>query len=266
MGRGQCSSSRHCKAARLDYTWCMRTFLEGKTLFITGSSRGIGAATAQLAKGYGATVILHGSKMSRELKMLAKELEADLTIFDVSNAKAVEKEMKILLKKHKRIDALVNCAGITNAHSTMEATEKDWLDVYKVNVMGTANVCKALLPTMKKQGGGRVVNISSIRAYGVTSGRAPYSASKAAIINLTCVLAKEFAPEVCVNAVSPGFTRTDMSKTWSKEQVKKAKSSLLGRIAEPEEIAEVILFLCSDRSSFVTGQTFLVDGGISIAG
>lgn len=243
----------------------METFLEGKTLFITGSSRGIGAATAQLAKGYGATVVLHGSRVSRELKKLAKELDADVAIFDVSDSKAVEKAMKVLLKKHKRVDALVNCAGITNTHSTLDATEKDWLEVYKVNVIGTANVCKHLLPVMKKQGSGRVVNISSIRAYGSTSGRAPYSASKAAVINLTCVLAKEFAPEVCVNAVSPGFTRTDMSKTWSKEQLKKAKGSLLGRIAEPEEIAEMILFLCSDRASFITGQTFLVDGGITLA-
>ena len=244
----------------------MHTFLEGKTLFITGSSRGIGAATARLAKAYGARVILHGSRASRELKKLAKELESDAIVFDVSDSKAVEQAVKSVLKKYKRVDALVNCAGITNPHSILDAVEKDWLDVFKANVIGTANVCKALLPTMKKQGGGHVVNISSIRAYDSTAGRGPYSASKAGVISLTCVLAKEFAPEIRVNAVAPGYTRTDMSEGWGKKQWEQAERALLGRIAEPEEIAEVILFLCSDRSSFVTGQTFLVDGGMTMAG
>lgn len=244
----------------------MHAFLEGKTIFITGSSRGIGAATARLAKTYGARVVLHGSRESRELKKMAKELESDAIVFDVSDMKATEQAVKSVLKKYKRVDALVNCAGITNPHSILDASEKDWLDVFKVNVMGTANVCKALLPTMKKQGSGSVVNISSIRAYDSTAGRGPYSASKAGVISLTCVLAKEFSPQIRVNAVSPGYTRTDMSQGWGKKQWEQAERALLGRVAEPEEIAEVILFLCSERASFVTGQTFLVDGGMTMAG
>lgn len=244
----------------------MHAYLEGKTIFITGSSRGIGAATARLAKAYGARVILHGSRESRELKKMVKELESDAIVFDVSDEKATQKAIQSVLKKYKRVDALVNSAGITNPHSILDATEKDWMDVFKVNVMGTAHVCKALLPTMKKQGGGAVVNISSIRAYDSTAGRGPYSASKAGVISLTCVLAREFAPEIRVNAVAPGYTRTDMSEGWTKKQWAQAERALLGRIAEPEEIAEVILFLCSERAGFVTGQTFLVDGGMTMAG
>ncbi len=243
----------------------MLNFLEGKTIFITGSSRGIGAVTARLAKAYGANVILHGREESPSLLKLSEELNSPYFVFDVSDSKSVEKVIKNILKKYAAVDALVNCAGITNPHSILDATEKDWLDVYKVNVLGTANVCKFFAPAMKERGRGRIVNISSIRAYDSTTGRGPYSASKAAILNLTTVLAKEFAPEVCVNGVAPGYTRTDMSQGWGPKQWEEAHQALLGRIAEPEEIAEVILFLCSDRASFVTAQTFLVDGGVTVA-
>ena len=119
---------------------------------------------------------------------------------------------------------------------------------------------------MQKKGSGRIVNIASIRGYGITSSRAAYSTSKAAIMNLTCTLAKEYAPMIAVNAVSPGFTRTDMAKTWSEQVWEQVKTSLLNRVGEPEEIAEAICFLASEKASFITGQSILVDGGYSIAG
>jgi len=113
---------------------------------------------------------------------------------------------------------------------------------------------------------GRIVNIASIRAFGSTSGRPAYSASKAAVMNLTSVLAKEFAPDILVNAVAPGFIETPMSKVWDEEIWKKIKTALLGRVGQPKEIAEAILFLASDKASFITGQTIIVDGGYSISG
>src|SRR3989344_475780 len=174
--------------------------LKGKTILITGSSSGIGAATAKLAKEYGATVILHGKTESDSLKSLAKELDAEY-IF-----------------------------------------------------------CQAVIPFMQKAKTGRVVNIASIRASVGTAGKPVYSATKAAIVNLTAVLAKEFAPDVYVNAVSPGYTNTPISKNWDEKVRKQGNTALGGRIAQPKEIAEAILFLASDKASFITGQTIVVDG------
>jgi len=240
--------------------------LENKTILITGSSRGIGEATARLAKKYGATVILHGKEKSEKLLQLAKELEAHFIVADVRDTASVEEGLNTILSQGKKIDILVNCAGITNPKSFMDFTDTEWEEIFDVNVMGTVRFCRALIPHMQKNNSGKIVNIASIRGYGTTSGRTAYSATKAAIINVTASLAKELAPSIRVNAVSPGFTQTDMSSTWSDKVWEQAKSSLLGRVGNPSEIAEAILFLASDKSSFIVGQTILVDGGYSIAG
>ncbi len=239
--------------------------LKNKIILITGSSSGIGAATARLAKEYGARVILHGKTESKELKELAEELNCDYIFCDVADKKAVDSEVQKILKKVRRIDLLVNSAGIAPRATFLESTDNLWLDVFKVNVLGTTHFCQAIIPQMQKNKYGRIVNIASIRAYVNTAGRPAYSASKAAIVNLTAVLAKEFAPNIAVNAVAPGYTNTPIAKNWDDAVWKKVKTSLLGRIAEPKEIAEVILFLASERSSFITGQTILVDGGYSIS-
>ncbi len=239
--------------------------LSHKTILITGSSRGIGAATARLAKERGATVLLHGKTDSDELRHLAAELESEYVTSDVADATSVEAAVKFLLDRIGKIDVLVNCAGITNAKTFLETTDEDWLDVFRVNVLGTVHFCRAVLPAMQKEKSGRIINIASIRGYGITSGRTAYSVSKASIINLTAALAKEFAPDILVNAIAPGFTETGMSTTWSEVVWQQVKQSLLSRVAQPTEIAEAILFLASDRASFITGQTILVDGGYSLA-
>lgn len=240
--------------------------LKNKIILITGSSSGIGAATARLAKEYRAKVILHGRTESAELKKLAKELDCEYIFCDVANKEAVDLAVKNILKKVKRIDLLINSAGIAPRATFLESTDELWLDVFKVNVLGTTHFCHAVIPQMQKNKYGRIVNIASIRAYGGTAGRPVYSASKAVIVNLTAVLAKEFAPIIAINAVAPGYTDTPITKNWDKEVWVKAKTSLLGRIAQPKEIAEAILFLASDKASFITGQTILVDGGYSISG
>jgi len=241
--------------------------LKDKIILITGSSSGIGAATARLAKKYGATPILHGKTESKELKNLAKELNCEYIFCDVVDKITVESEVQRILKKVKKIDILVNSAGIALSEEFLESTDEVWLDVFKTNVLGTTHFCQAVIPQMQKNKYGRIVNISSIKGYPVTSGGAAYSASKASIITITASLAKQFAPYIAVNAVAPGYTDTPMSLTrTSGKAMEKAKTSLVERVGRPEEIAEVILFLASDKASFITGQTILVDGGYSISG
>jgi len=241
--------------------------LKGKNILITGSSSGIGLATARLAKEYGATVILHGKTESEELKTFAKELSCEYIFCDVVDKISIESEIQRILKKVNRIDILVNSAGIAGGQKFLESTDESWLDIFKINVLGTTHFCQAIIPQMQKNKYGRIVNIASIRGYPITSGSSAYSASKAAIVTLTSALAKEFAPDIAINAVAPGFTDTPMSKTRTDSKImEKAKSSLVGRVGQPEEIAEAILFLASDKASFITGQTIIVDGGYSISG
>jgi NAD(P)-dependent dehydrogenase (short-subunit alcohol dehydrogenase family) len=241
--------------------------LKDKIILITGSSSGIGLATAKLAKGYGAIVILHGRDESEELKNLSKELNCEYICCDVADQATVSSEINRILEKVKKIDILVNSAGIAPAQEFLGSTDEEWLSVFKVNVLGTTHFCQAVIPQMQKNNYGRIVNIASIKGYQNMASPTAYSASKAAIINITSSLAKQFAPDIAVNAVSPGYTDTPMSLTrtqgWAMD---KAKTALLGRVAQPEEIAEAILFLASDKASFITGQTILVDGGYSISG
>jgi len=239
--------------------------LKDKIILITGSSSGIGAQTARLAKEYGAIPVLHGRTESEELKNLAKELSCEYIFCDASEKIEVDKAVADILVKVKKIDILVNSAGIAPRATFLETTDELWLEVFKVNVLGTSHFCQAIIPLMQENKYGRIVNIASIRANVNTTGRSAYSASKASIVNLTSVLAKEFAPNISVNAVSPGYTETPISKNWDSEVWKQVNTSLLGRIGQPKEIAEAILFLASDKASFITGQTIIVDGGYSIS-
>lgn len=241
--------------------------LKNKTILITGSASGIGAATARLAKEYGAKVILHGKTESAELKKIAKELKCEYIFCDVADKSAVEGEVKRILKKVKKIDILVNCAGVALSESFLESSDDVWLNILKINLLGTVHFSQAIIPLMKKNHYGRIVNIASIRGHANTSSdaRMAYSASKAGIVNLTSSLAKEYAPNIAVNAVSPGFTNTNIAKSWTEKVRMQAQTALVGRVAEPKEIAESILFLASDKASFITGQTIMVDGGYSIS-
>jgi 3-oxoacyl-[acyl-carrier protein] reductase len=233
-----------------------------KKILITGSSRGIGAALAKLAINDGFEVILHGYKLSKNLKLISKQLGSKYVTFDVNN----EKEIKHALKSIKNIDILINSAGINISKSFKKLTNKDWVSIYNTNVLGIANVIRHALPIMKKSNSvKKIINIASVKGTYSAVGRVAYASSKAAVINLTAGLAKELAPSVLVNSVSPGFTNTDMTnRTWSKRIKKQVDSILLKRMAIPEEIASVVLFLCSDRCTYITGQNINVDGGFGI--
>ena len=248
----------------------MKNMLEGKVILITGSSRpnGIGAATARLAKSYGAIVILHGKTESANLRNLASKIKCSYIACNAADKKEVVNQIEKVVKKFRKIDALINCIGLVETKPFLETTDEDWINRYKDNFLGVVHLCQAVVPYMQKVKKGRIVNIASIRGHTVPASRRDmtYSAAKAAIINFTAALAKELAPDILVNAVSPGMTETDMAKTWNEVVWEQAKSALVGRVGKPEEIAEVLLFLASDRASFITGQTIIVDGGYTIAG
>jgi NAD(P)-dependent dehydrogenase (short-subunit alcohol dehydrogenase family) len=233
-----------------------------KKILITGSSRGIGAEIARLAKEKGYEVLLHGKNKSSCLIDLAKELNSKYVVFDVSR----DDDVKLSLSKVSNIDILVNSAGINISKSFDNLTESDWKAIYDINVFGLVNVIRHTVPMMKEsEYVGKIVNIASVKGLYSSVGRIAYASSKAAVINLTTGLAKELAPKILVNAVAPGFVSTEMTEnTWSDRIKKQVGNILLKRMASPREIAEVVLFLCDEKSGYITGQTINVDGGFSI--
>ena len=233
-----------------------------KKILITGSSRGIGAAIARLAKEKGYDVLLHGRTHSSHLINLAKELDSKYIIFDVSK----EDEVKQAFSEISRIDVLVNSAGVNISKAFDNLTDSDWKAIYDINLFGLVNVTRHVVPIMKRsQSIGKIINIASIKGLYASVGRVAYASSKAAVINLTTGLAKELAPKILVNAVAPGFTSTEMTdNTWSDRIKKQVNNILLKRMADPKEIAEVVLFLSSSANEYITGQTINVDGGFSI--
>ncbi len=238
--------------------------LEGNTILITGSSRGIGAAIARLAVVYGAKVILHGKAESEKLARIAAELRAPYIVCDLRDAETTSAAIEPL----GAIDVLVNSAGINPSKTFAELTPEDWQDIFAVNVFGLVHASKAVLPIMQKQRSGSIVNISSIKGYGSVSGKPAYAASKAAVMRITTSMAEEYAPyTIRVNSVAPGFTETEMTaRTLSPKIEEQIDAIPLGRMATPEEVAEAVLFLASNRARYITGQVLAVDGGYSIAG
>lgn len=238
--------------------------LDSKIILITGSASGIGAATARLVKKYGGIPIVHGRTDDEKLQMVARELGAEKIVCDVTDGEMVKALVDQVANKLGKIDGLVNSAGIGPMLSFEEAKDEDWLDVYKINLLGTVHMCQAITPVMQKQNSGRIVNIASIRGIPEMASKRSitYSASKAAVIDFSAALAKELAPNIAVNCVSPGFTQTPMSKVGPEQ----LEQSLLKRIAQPEEIAEAICFLLSDRASYIIGQNIVVDGGYGLGG
>ena len=242
---------------------------DNKVILITGSARGIGAATAKLAYARGAKIILHGQSESEALIKLSKQLgDAPYALCDVSDKDELTKEFQRVIKQVGKVDILINSAGIVRPKPFLEADDDNWKRQFEVNVLGTVHACQAIVPHMQKNKHGRIVNVASTRAHqSLASGRnMAYSVSKAGIVNLTASLAKELAPIIAVNAVSPSFTETDMSSTFNDLVHQQIKSALMPRMAQPNEIAEPILFLASDAASFITGQTLLVDGGYIMSG
>lgn len=233
--------------------------MQNKTVLIAGSSRGIGEATAILFRKEGYNVILHGKTESKKLIDLSVKLNCPYVSCDVSREGEVKSLFKNILPKEK-IDILINSAGISISKPFLELTEEDWFNVFKTNVMGIINMCKYSIPLGVK----KIINISSIKGLPHSSGRGPLAVSKAGVNILTSVLAKEF-PQIQVNTISPGYVETETTKKdWTERHYKEIENSIMKRPAKPEEIAEVVLFLASDRNTYMTGTNIICDGGMTI--
>ncbi len=242
--------------------------LKGKVALITGSSRGIGKATSLLFAKEGAKVVVNYIKSEKDAKDVVAEIkklgsEAIAVKCDVSDEEHVKKMIEKTVSTFGKIDILINNAGIVFDIPFIERTVEHWKRTLEVNLIGTFLCSKYAARHMKKQNGGKIVNIASTNAIDSFNPDAiDYDASKAGVVILTRDLAKELAPTIQVNCVAPGWVDTDINKALPKEYVKQeAQKIYMKRFARPEEIAKAILFLASDDASFITGSTLKVDGG-----
>jgi 2-dehydro-3-deoxy-L-rhamnonate dehydrogenase (NAD+) len=245
--------------------------LHGQVAMVTGGGKGLGWAIAErLARDGASIVIVEIDRQSGEGKAIAIQSmgrEALAIQTDVSKWSDVENMVQRTMAKFGRIDILINNAGIMGPYlPVMEYPEDIWDKVIAVHLKGTFLCCKGVLPIMKEQESGKVVNIGSVAGKEGNANMSPYAAAKAGIICLTKTLGKEMALfNVRVNCVSPALIETDMAKEMTQEQRALLTAKIpLGRLGKPEEVAAVVKFLVSDESSFVTGQCYDISGGRSV--
>ncbi|MHB8147242.1 MAG: 3-oxoacyl-ACP reductase [Vulcanimicrobiaceae bacterium] len=244
--------------------------LEGRVAIVTGGSRGIGAAISRLLAGDGAIVAVVGVAPDRQrTDDLCASLNgtAKLVHFyegNVADHAQCEAAVNRIIADHGRVDILVNNAGITQDHTVRKMTVDEWKAVLDVNLSGPFFMIKAVLGHMIERKYGRIVNISSVVAHMGNFGQANYAAAKAGLLGLTKTVALETARAgVTVNAVAPGFTATEMVKLMPQNAIALAKSRTpQDRLAEPDEIGRVVRFLVDEGSSFITGATYDVNGGM----
>src|SRR6266705_2105078 len=238
----------------------------GKTAIVTGGSRGIGRAIVQALARTGARVVF----TYLQNKSAADEITNNDTIIgfqvDVGRFDQAKELVKQVKERFGRIDILVNNAGITRDKLIALMSEKDWDDVLDTNLKGVFNVTKPVIGVMLRQRSGTILNVTSISGIVGMAGQVNYSSSKAGMIGFTKALAKEVAKaNITVNALALGFVETDMTGVLNADYRAKALERIpLGRFAKPEEMAEVALFLLSDKAGYITGQVVQVDGGLAI--
>ncbi|GIN91409.1 3-oxoacyl-[acyl-carrier-protein] reductase FabG [Siminovitchia terrae] len=243
--------------------------LEGKVALVTGASRGIGRATAITLAEAGADVVINYAGSTDKANEVAEQIralgrEAITYQCNVSDSEAVQTMIKDTVAKFGRLDILVNNAGITRDNLLMRMKENEWDDVIDTNLKGVFLCTKAVTRQMMKQRSGRIINVASIVGVIGNPGQANYVAAKAGVIGLTKSTARELASRgITVNAVAPGFISTDMTDQLTDEQKEAMLQQIpLAQFGQASDIANTVLFLASDDSNYITGQTIHVDGGM----
>lgn len=242
---------------------------ERRVAMVTGATRGIGKEIALELAQNGLDIAINYRSMQEGMEDLKKEIEAygvrcEFVGADVANFEQCENMVKETVEKFGKIDILVNNAGITKDGLIMRMKKEDFEAVIDINLIGTFNVTRNVIPYMIKQKSGRIINVSSVVGVAGNAGQTNYSASKAGIIGFTKSLAKEVASRnILVNAIAPGFIDTDMTKVLS-DNVKEGINAQipLRRMGKPKEVAKVVKFLASEDSSYITGQVINIDGGM----
>lgn len=237
--------------------------LEGKSAIITGSTRGIGKAVAMAFAEHGASLVIHGTNEDA-LKSLSSELNCEYVAGDIGLFETSQKLAEKCINSYGKIDILVNNAGINTRTKFLELEPEEWEKVIRVNLTGTFYACKSVIPFMLERKSGSIINMSS------TAGKTAhpnaslcYGASKGGIEAMTRKLAYDFAPSnIRVNAICPGPIETDMSLQWTEEYRQKVFNDVpLRRLGKPDEIANLAVFLASDLSGFITGESININGG-----
>lgn len=242
--------------------------LENRVAIVTGGAQGIGNATVKLFAQAGATVIIWDVNEAKanstiaELKSLSGNIEFQKV--DVTSLDSVTEAAKNIVEKHKKIDILINNAGITRDASLLKMTAEQWKQVIDVNLTGVFNCTKAVAPFMVENKYGKIVNTSSVVGLYGNFGQTNYVATKSGIIGMTKVWARELGKKgINVNAVAPGFIATEMVETVPEKVIEMLKEKTpLGKLGDPEDIANAYLFLVSDQAKYITGTVLSVDGGL----
>jgi 3-oxoacyl-[acyl-carrier protein] reductase len=238
--------------------------LEGRAALVTGGARGIGAAVAVALAREGCDVAMVDRRAEGPVKTIEALGRRALSIAaDVRDAAAAARAVDEVLAEFGRLDILVCSAGITADATVCKMSEAQWDDVIAVNLKGVFNFNQAVARVFRERRGGRIVNLSSINGLRGKFGQANYAASKGGINALSKTLARELGRYgVTVNAIAPGMVATEMSRALPAEAIEAARAeTVLGRLATPENCAELAVFLCSDRACHITGQVIRIDGG-----